>query len=114
MAMPRKGTLTQACGEFPRLLTAFQVALVLLPLYSKPALASVWAVEKFQAYQQHPSWVNTRCQNMEKINQKGLSNFTEKVASLEKEYNPNFAAQSTKEILEFYRLFSQKFCSTAW
>jgi len=50
-------------------------------------MASPWAVEKFETYQQHPDWVNTRCQNMEKVNQKGLSNFTEKVASLEKEYN---------------------------
>jgi hypothetical protein len=51
---------------------------------------------------------------MEKVNQKGLSNFTEKVAYLEKEHNPNFSAQSTKEIIEFYRLIGQRFCSTAW
>ena len=51
---------------------------------------------------------------MVKVNGKGLSNFTEKVAMMEKEYNPNFAMQTIKEILEFYRLFGRKFCSTAW
>ena len=75
---------------------------------------SSWAVEKFEVYQQHPDWVNTRCQNMVKVNGKGLSNFTEKVAMMEKEYNPNFAMQTIKEIMEFYRLFGRKFCPTAW
>ena len=83
-------------------------------LCNQNALASSWALEKFETYQQHPDWVNTRCQNMEKVNRKGLSNFTEKVAMLEKEYNSNFSAQNSKEIIEFYRLFGQKFCSTAW
>jgi hypothetical protein len=97
-----------------RLLVILSVASMALPLSNQTGIASSWAVEKFEAYQQHPDWVHTRCQNMEKVNQKGLSNFTEKVASLEKEYNPNFSAQSTKEIIEFYRLFGQRFCSTAW
>jgi hypothetical protein len=73
-----------------------------IPLSNQTAMASPWAVEKFETYQLHPAWVNTRCQNMEKVNQKGLSNFTEKVSFLEKEYNSNFSAQSTKEIIEFY------------
>ena len=97
-----------------RLLVILSVTSMALPLSNQTAMASPWAVEKFETYQQHPDWVNTRCQNMEKVNQKGLSNFTEKVASLEKEYNSNFSAQSTKEIIEFYRLFGQRFCSTAW
>ena len=81
---------------------------------SQNAVASSWAVEKFEVYQQHPDWVNTRCQNMVKVNRKGLSNFTEKVAMMEKEYNPNFAMQTIREIMEFYRLFGRKFCSTGW
>jgi len=97
-----------------RLLVILSVASMALPLSNQTAMASPWAVEKFETYQQHPDWVNTRCQNMEKVNQKGLSNFTEKVASLEKEYNSNFSAQSTKEIIEFYGFFGQRFCSTAW
>jgi len=100
--------------RFARLLMILSVASIAIPLSNQPATASSWAVEKFETYQQHLDWVNTRCQNMEKVNQKGLSNFTEKVASLEKEYNPNFSAQSTKEIIEFYRLFGHRFCSTAW
>jgi len=81
---------------------------------SQDAAASTWAAEKFAIYQSHPDWISTRCQNMEKVNQKGLSNFSEKVALLEKQYNPNFAGQTVKEIVEFYRLFGRKFCSSAW
>ena len=85
-----------------------------LSLCNQNAAASPWALEKFEIYHQHPDWITTRCQNMEKVNQKGVSNFTERVAMLEKEYNPNFSAQDPKEIIEFYRLFGQKFCPIAW
>ena len=90
------------------------IASMVVPFRIQNAVASSWAVEKFETYQLHPDWVSTRCQNMEKVNQKGLSNFSEKVALLEKQYNPNFSGQNTKEIIEFYHLFRQKFCSTAW
>jgi hypothetical protein len=85
-----------------------------LPFGSQKAIASSWAAEKFEAYQQHPDWVSTRCQNMQKVNAKGESNYTEKVAELEKQYNPNFSKQSTQAILEFYHLFGQKFCQNVW
>jgi hypothetical protein len=95
-------------------LLILSIALIGFLLCNQNAIASSWALEKFETYQQHPDWVNTRCQNMEKVNQRGLSNYTEKVAMLEKEYNPNFSAQDPREIIEFYRLFGQKFCSTVW
>jgi hypothetical protein len=84
-----------------RLLVILSVASMALPLSNQSATASSWAVEKFKTYQQHPDWVNTRCQNMEKVNQKGLSNYTEKVASLEKEYNSNFRRKVPKRLLSF-------------
>jgi hypothetical protein len=90
------------------------LASVGLLLNQQNAVASPWALEKFEVYHQHPDWIATRCQNMEKVNQKGVSNFTQRVAMLEKEYNPNFSAQDPKEIIEFYRLFGQKFCPTVW
>jgi len=90
------------------------VAYMIPLICGQRAMASSWAVEKFENYRSHPDWIETRCQNMQKVNAKGLSNFTEKVALLEKEYNPNFSSQSAKEIIQFYRLFGQKFCSTAW
>ena len=99
---------------FKRLPLILSIASMAFPFCIEHAIASTWVVEKFENYQLHPDWVNTRCQNMEKVNQKGLSNFSEKVALLEKEYNPNFSSQSVKEIIAFYHLFGQKFCSTAW
>ena len=63
-------------------------ALIGFLVCSQNAVASSWAVEKFEVYQQHPDWVNTRCQNMVKVNGKGLSNFTEKVAMMEKGVSP--------------------------
>lgn len=90
------------------------VASTCLLQHGTPGLASSWASEKFEVYHSHPDWIKTRCENMGKVNQKGMSNFNEKVASLEKEYNPNFSRQSVKEIIQFYHLFGRKFCPSAW
>jgi hypothetical protein len=84
-----------------RLLVILSVASMALPLSNQTAMASPWAVEKFETYQQHPDWVNTRCQNMEKVNQKGLSNFTEKVASLEKNTIQTFRRKVPRRLLSF-------------
>ena len=100
--------------RFNRVLLILSTASIIVPLSNQNAAAASWAVEKLENYQLHPDWVNRRCENMERVNQHGLSNFTEKVALLEKDYNPNFSTQNTKEIIEFYHLFGRKFCTTAW
>ena len=51
---------------------------------------------------------------MIKVNDKGESVFTRKIAALEQHYNPNFAAKRLNEIIEFYRLFKRYFCQSIW
>lgn len=93
-------------------------ALLLMPLLGVPALGSQsstsWANSKFETYQSHPDWISTRCNNMLRVNEKGFSNYSEMIAELEKQKNPNFRSQSTQDILSFYRLFGAKFCPKAW
>ena len=100
--------------EFARRIPAFLAGLAGLATVAIPATAANWANEKFATYQTRPEWIKTRCENMSKVNQKGISNFTDKVALMEKQYNPNFSRQSVSEILEFYHLFGEKFCTQAW
>jgi len=94
------------------------IALLLVPLLEAPAhcgqSSSAWVTNKFETYQSHPDWISTRCSNMQKVNGRGFSNYSEMIAELEKQRNPNFRNQTTKEILEFYRLFGAKFCPEAW
>jgi hypothetical protein len=103
-----------ALNGFAKLMLILSITSIAFLSCNENATASIWSVEKLEEYQSHPDWVGTRCQNMEKVNQRGVSNFSDKVALLEKEYNPNFSSQNVKEIIEFYRLFGQKFCAKAW
>ncbi len=86
---------------FKRLPLILSIASMAFPFCIEHAIASTWVVEKFENYQLHPDWVNTRCQNMEKVNQKGLSNFSEKLLCWKKNTTQTFPRKALRKSLHF-------------